>query len=47
LKIAFALLALLFYRWDIGHRYTGSGYPKNYVVIATKPASVPMPAARA
>lgn len=38
LRVAFALLARLFYRWDAAGRHVTSGYPKNYLVIAVKPA---------
>jgi SAM-dependent methyltransferase len=30
-------LAILFHRLEMRHKYTGDGYPKNYVVLATKP----------
>ena len=36
LRVAFALLARLFYRMDVAEKHTASGYPKNYVVIARK-----------
>jgi SAM-dependent methyltransferase len=36
LRVAFRVLASLFYRWDEIHRHTASGYPKNYICIARK-----------
>jgi SAM-dependent methyltransferase len=35
----FALLSLVFHRLDIRKPYKGGGYPKNYVVVATKKES--------
>jgi SAM-dependent methyltransferase len=32
----FGLLSLVFHRLDIRHRHTSSGYPKNYVVLASR-----------
>jgi SAM-dependent methyltransferase len=37
LRIKFRLLAGLFHRLDVRHKFTRSGYPKNYVVVAHKP----------
>ena len=37
IRALFAGLALVFHRLDMRHRHTSSGYPKNYVVIATRP----------
>jgi SAM-dependent methyltransferase len=37
-RALFAVLSLLFHRMDIHRRHMSSGYPKNYVVIATRPA---------
>jgi SAM-dependent methyltransferase len=39
LKVVFALAAILFYRLDIRSPSKVGGFPKNYVVIATKVAS--------
>jgi len=36
-KLLFRALAWLFYMLDEHHRYTASGYPKNYVCIVNKP----------
>jgi len=38
-RLVFALLALWFQRMELRRPYRGSGYPKNYVVIATKKAA--------
>ena len=32
----FAMLSLVFHRMDMRQRYTDGGYPKNYVVLATR-----------
>jgi len=37
LRINFRLLGALFHRLDDRHKFTRSGYPKNYVVVAHKP----------
>jgi SAM-dependent methyltransferase len=37
LKGTCRVAAAVLYRLDIRHRYTGTGFPKNYVVIAAKP----------
>lgn len=37
IKITSFAAAALLYRLDIRHRWTGSGFPKNYVVTARKP----------
>lgn len=37
-RIAFVFLAALFYRLDVRQKYVSWGFPKNYVVIATKDA---------
>ena len=39
IRALFAALSLLFHRLDMRHRHTASGYPKNYVVLARKPAA--------
>jgi SAM-dependent methyltransferase len=39
LKVTFALAAILFYRLDIRSPLKDRGFPKNYVVIATKVSS--------
>jgi SAM-dependent methyltransferase len=36
-RCLFAALSLIFHRLDMRHRHTSSGFPKNYVVIATRP----------
>ncbi len=36
LKLGFAMIAILFYRLDIRSPTKASGFPKNYVVLATK-----------
>ena len=36
LKLLFRALSILFARLDVAHRYTASGYPKNYLAIITK-----------
>jgi SAM-dependent methyltransferase len=36
IRASFNLLARMFYRLDEGHKYTASGYPKNYVVVVRK-----------
>ena len=38
-RLLFALLAIVFYRLDIRAPVKRSGFPKNYVVIAYKPAT--------
>jgi SAM-dependent methyltransferase len=38
LKLLFALTAVAFYKLDIRAPYKGKGYPKNYAVIASRPA---------
>jgi len=38
LRPAFGLLGAWLHRLEMRHKYTGSGYPKNYVVIARKPS---------
>jgi SAM-dependent methyltransferase len=40
LKPVLYLLALIYSRLDIRHKYQSRGYPKNYAVIARKPASI-------
>jgi SAM-dependent methyltransferase len=37
-KIACRVLAPILHRLDERHRYTGRGYPKNYVTLVRKPA---------
>ena len=37
LKLMFALTAIVFYRVDIRAPFKTAGFPKNYVVVATKP----------
>jgi SAM-dependent methyltransferase len=37
LKMLAPRVSRLFHRLEIRHKYTGHGYPKNYVVLATKP----------
>lgn len=37
LKLLAPRVSRLFHRLEIRHKYTGHGYPKNYVVLATKP----------
>jgi SAM-dependent methyltransferase len=37
-RVLFAVLAVLFSRMDAKERFTETGFPKNYVVYATKPA---------
>jgi SAM-dependent methyltransferase len=41
LKLGFAVVAILFYRLDIRFPMKASGFPKNYVVLATKHAETP------
>jgi SAM-dependent methyltransferase len=36
IRSLFGALSLLFHRLDMRHRHTTSGFPKNYVVVATK-----------
>jgi SAM-dependent methyltransferase len=36
IRALFAALSVVFHRMDMRHRHTDSGYPKNYVVVATR-----------
>jgi SAM-dependent methyltransferase len=36
-KVLAQPMSRLFHRLEMRHKYTGDGYPKNYVVLATKP----------
>jgi SAM-dependent methyltransferase len=38
LKLIFLSAAVVFYRLDLKARHTASGYPKNYAVVAVRPA---------
>jgi SAM-dependent methyltransferase len=42
----FAGLSLIFHRLDLRHRHTAAGFPKNYVVIASRTTDVPALAGR-
>jgi SAM-dependent methyltransferase len=44
LKAIFAVTAIVFYRLDVRKPYKERGFPKNYVVVARKPADAGKPA---